>query len=66
MSRSKDYTSQPVKTTLDFLKSEESSGVQTDVCIFDRSVSSEFDEEREELKDDLVAWNIRYQARLNK
>ena len=62
MSRSKDYTFQPVKTALDFLKS----GVQTDVCIFDRSVTSEFDEEREELKDDLVAWNIRYQARLNK
>ena len=62
MSRSKDYTFQPVKTTLDFLKS----GVQTDVSIFDRSVTSEFDEEREELKDDLVAWNIIYQARLNK
>ena len=62
MSRSKDYTFQPVKTTLDFLKS----GVQTDVCIFDRRVTSEFDEERGELKDDLVAWNIIYQARLNK
>eukprot|EP00092_Neocalanus_flemingeri_P076126 GFUD01094379.1.p1 GENE.GFUD01094379.1~~GFUD01094379.1.p1 ORF type:complete len:170 (+),score=47.89 GFUD01094379.1:28-537(+) len=66
MSRAKDYTFQPVKSCLDFVKNEQCSGVQTDVLIFDRNASSEFDTEREELKDDLVAWNIRYQERLNK
>ena len=66
MSRSKDNTFQPVKTSLDFVKNDQCSGVQTDVYIFNRSASSEFDTEREELKDDLVAWNERYMKRLKK
>merc|ERR1719481_1228396 len=58
MARTKDYTFQPVKTSQDFVKLEDSTGVRTDVCLFDRNTTSEFDQEREELKDDLVAWNI--------
>ena len=56
--RSQDYSFQPVKS---FTK--ESDGVQTDVVLYDRRFSSEFDPEREELKDDLLAWNTRYKQR---
>ena len=66
VSRTKDYTFKPVKSVDEFVAAEESFGAETDVYLFDRSETSEFDVEREELKDELVAWNIRYQARLNK
>ena len=42
----------------------EDGGVQTDVIIFNRKLSSEFDIEREQLKDDLLAWNERYKKRM--
>ena len=66
LARTRDYTFQPVKTSQDFLKEDDVGGVMTDVCVFDRNTTSEFDKDREELKDDLVAWNIRYQNRNNK
>ena len=56
--RSQDYSFQPVKTL-----SSESDGVKTDVILYDRRCSSEFDPDREELKDDLLAWNNRYKQR---
>ena len=56
--RSQDYSFQPVK-----ILSSETDGVKTDVILYDRRCSSEFDPEREELKDDLVAWNNRYKQR---
>jgi len=65
VSRTTDYTFKPVKTSSDFVNDEELSGVKTDVYIFDRNDTSEFDAEREELKDELVAWNERYEKRLN-
>ena len=39
-------------------------GVRTDVIIFNRKQSSEFDIEREQLKDELLAWNERYKKRM--
>ena len=42
----------------------EDGGVQTDVIIFNRKLSSEFDIEREQLKDELLAWNERYKKRV--
>ena len=66
LARTRDYTFQPVKTSQDFIKEDDVGGVMTDVCVFDRNTTSEFDKDREELKDDLVAWNIRYQNRNNK
>ena len=57
--RSQDYSFQPVK-----ILNSECAGVKTDVILYDRRCSSEFDPEREELKDDLLAWNNRYKQRL--
>ena len=37
--------------------------VRTDVVVFDRHTTSEFDEEKEDLKDDLVAWEERSKRR---
>ena len=42
----------------------EDGGVQTDVIIFNRKLSSEFDIGREQLKDELLAWNERYKKRV--
>ena len=39
-------------------------GVRTDVIIFNRKQSSEYDIEREQLKDELLAWNERYKKRM--
>jgi len=61
--RTKDYSFQPIKNNADYIKNEESS-VKTDVFIFDRRYSSEYDPEHEDLKDTLVAWNTRYKQRL--
>ena len=60
VSRTTDYSFQPVKTPLDF----NSDGVvKTDVLIYDRKATSEYDEDREQFKDDLLAWKERYQNR---
>ena len=61
--RTKDYSFQPVKDISDFVKNADNA-VKTDVLIFDRKCSSEFDPEREDLKDTLLAWNARYKQRL--
>ena len=60
--RCQDYSYKPVKKISDYMKTEE--GVKTDVIIFNRQHSSEFDVEREELKDELLAWNERYKKRM--
>ena len=59
--RTRDYSFHRVKNCSDFVVE---SGVRTDVMLFDRRVSSEFDDEHEELKDELVEWNKRYQQRM--
>ena len=51
----------PVKMVSDYMTDE---GVRTDVIIFNREHSSEFDIEREQLKDELLEWNERYKKRL--
>merc|ERR1712243_230219 len=58
VSRGKDHSFLPVKELEDFQE-----GVKTDVVVFDRKTSSEYEEERKELKDNLVAWQERYNAR---
>ena len=60
--RCQDYSYKPLKKITDYMNTEE--GVKTDVIIFNREDSSEFDPERESLKDDLLAWNERYKARV--
>ena len=60
--RTKDYSFQKVKDIRDYSSPED--GVKTDVILFDRKISSEFDPEHESLKDELLAWNIRYQQRM--
>ena len=60
--RAKDYSFLPVRRSEDFTHSA-GEGVKTDVVIFDRTAASEYDAEREELKDELLAWDERYQAR---
>ena len=59
--RCQDYSYKPVKKISEYMETEE--GVKTDVIIFNREDSSEFDIERETLKDDLLAWNERYKKR---
>jgi hypothetical protein len=39
--------------------------VKTDVVVFDRRHTSEYDAEREELKDNVLSWRERYNARQN-
>ena len=51
-----------VKMLSDYMT--EDGGVRTDVIIFNRKHSSEFDTEREQLKDELLAWNERYKKRM--
>merc|ERR1712233_176807 len=62
MWRTQDYSFQAIKINEDFNRDED--GVKTDVFVFNRQHSSEFDPSHEELKDDLLAWNIRYKQRL--
>ena len=45
----------------DYLATED--GVKTDVVIFNREDSSEYQSEREEMKDELLAWKQRYKKR---
>ena len=52
-----------VKMLSDYMTGE-AGGVRTDVIIFNRKHSSEFDIEREQLKDELLAWNERYKKRM--
>ena len=66
MSRGKDYTFKPVKECSDFRDDGICECVQTDIFLFDRSDTSEYDTEKEELKDHLVAWQIRFEARSKK
>ena len=61
--RNKDYSFQPIKDLAEYCD-ECGDTVQTDIILFDRKISSEYDEEREELKDDLLEWNLRYQQRI--
>ena len=60
--RTRDYSFQPVK---DFRspESEAAAAVRTDVVLYDRKMSSEFDPEQEGLKDDMVAWEERFRRR---
>ena len=51
----------PVKMVSDYMTD---GGVRTDVIIFNRKHSSEFDIEREQLKDELLVWNERYKKRM--
>ena len=37
--------------------------MRTDVVLYDRKMSSEFDPEQEGLKDDMVAWEERFRRR---
>ena len=51
-----------VKMLSDYMTGD--AGVRTDVIIFNRKHSSEFDIEREQMKDELLAWNERYKKRM--
>ena len=62
VSRTKDYKFLPVKTQED-LHHGDLACVRTDVVVFDRHTTSEFNEEKEDLKDDLVAWEERSKCR---
>ena len=62
VSRTKDYSFLPVKTQED-LHYGDLASVRTDVVVFDRHDTSEFDEKKENLKDDLVAWEERSKRR---
>merc|ERR1719369_1876140 len=63
LSRSKDYSFLPVKDPSDF---RGESLVKTDVVVFDRKTTSEYNVEREELKDDLLEWQKRHKERRSK
>ena len=62
VSRTKEYTLLPVKTQED-LTHDDLAPVRTDVVVFDRRTTSEFNEEKEDLKDELVAWEERSKHR---
>jgi len=65
--RSQDYSFLPVRPPDQFSETPRlMPPAKTDVLVFNRKSSSEYDKEREELKDSVLAWKLRYQERQNK
>jgi len=65
--RSQDYSFLPVRLPDQFSETPRlMPPAKTDVLVFARKSSSEYDKEREELKDSVLAWKLRYQERQNK